>query len=354
MCDVRAADVRAETDWHARGEVCLCERDDAVEDDLAVFLLLIRRVRNAAVEERVGQGGGNGRNLERLALLEECDHFIAWLRAVLDGVDAVLQRDHHALRALNVRRDDHAERMCLVARGLDKLGLHAQHARLTHDFGVQHAAGDHQLDEVGLFGGDLFDERRGLFGGVRLVGERTRHVPAGDGDRHVRRQHARGKNFARRGEVANFRVVIGDAADCADGRDAGEQLGFGVALAHVETDFIRQRAGGDELDELFRVARLLLGPARGGQMHVHVDETRQHIFSAEVDCLIARGDMLCVDDLADLLSGDAHGLARLRLHVLRAVEKHAVCQCVLFVVMVHRSVRLSCYRIWPLPVMTYL
>ena len=36
MCDVRAADVRAETDWHACGEVCLCERDDAVEDDLAV------------------------------------------------------------------------------------------------------------------------------------------------------------------------------------------------------------------------------------------------------------------------------------------------------------------------------
>ena len=150
MCDVRAADVRAETDWHARGEVCLCERDDAVEDDLAVFLLLIRRVRNAAVEERVGQGGGNGRNLERLALLEERDHFIAWLRAVLDGVDAVLQRDHHALRALNVRRDDHAERMCLVARGLDKLGLHAQHARLAHNFGVQHAAGDHQLDKVYL------------------------------------------------------------------------------------------------------------------------------------------------------------------------------------------------------------
>ena len=234
MCDVRAADVRAETDRHARGEVCLCERDDAVEDDLAVFLLLIRRVRNAAVEERVGQGGGNGRNLERLALLEERDHFIAWLRAMLDGVDAVLQRDHHALRALNVRRDDHAKRMCLVARGLDKLGLHAQHARLAHDFGVQHAAGDHQLDEVWLFSGDLFDERRGLFGGVRLVGERTRHVPAGDGDRHVRRQHARGKNFARRGEVANFRVVIGDAADCADGRDAGEQLGFGVALAHVD------------------------------------------------------------------------------------------------------------------------
>ena len=189
---------------------------------------------------------------------------------------------------------------------------------------------------------------------MRLVGERTRHVPAGDGDRHVRRQHARGKNFARRGEVANFRVVIGDAADCADGRDAGEQLGFGVALAHVDADPVRQRAGGDELDELFGVARLLFRLARGGQVHVHVDETRQHIFSAEVDCLIACGDMLCVDDLADLLSGDAHGLARLRLHVLRAVEKHAVCQCVLFVVVVHRSIRLSCYRIWPLPVMTYL
>ena len=81
---------------------------------------------------------------------------------------------------------------------------------------------------------------------------------------------------------------------------------------------------------------------------------RVELMTAEGDCLIACGDMLCVDDLADLLSGDAHGLARLRLHVLRAVEKHAVCQCVLFVVVVHRSVRLSCYRIWPLPVMTYL
>jgi len=64
--------------------------------------------------------------------------------------------------------------------------------------------------------------------------------------------------------------------------------------------------------------------------------------------------MLCVDDFIDFLAVDADGRARLRLHVLRAVEKHAVCQCVLFVVVVHRSVRLSCYRIWPLPVMTYL
>ena len=57
MCDVRAADVRAETDWHARGEVCLCERDDAVEDDLAVFLLIFDKISKERAQAVYTYGG---------------------------------------------------------------------------------------------------------------------------------------------------------------------------------------------------------------------------------------------------------------------------------------------------------
>ena len=90
---------------------------------------------------------------------------------MLDGIHAVLQRDDHTLGAFNVRCDEHAERMRLVARGLNERGGHAQHARLAHDLGIQHAAGDHQLDEVGLVPGDLLDEGRGFRRRMRLIGE---------------------------------------------------------------------------------------------------------------------------------------------------------------------------------------
>ena len=54
-------------------------------------------------------------------------------------------------------------------------------------------------------------------------------------------------------------------------------------------------------------------------MHVHIDESRQHVFTAEVDSFVACGELLRVDDLADLVAVNADGLACLRLHVLRAV-----------------------------------
>ena len=319
MRDVGAAHVRAETDGHAGSKVCFCQRDDAVKDDLAVFLLLIGRVRDAAVEERIGKGGGDGRDLEGAARFEEVEHLLRRLRAVLDGIHAVLQRDDHTLGAFNVRRDEHAERMRLVARGPDERGGHAQHARLAHDLGVQHAAGDHQLDEVGLVPGDLLNEGSGFRRRMRLIGERARHVSAGDGDCHIRGQHARGENFTRRREIADARVVIRHAADGADRRHAGEQLGFGVALAQIDADLVHQAAGGDEFHEFFRVACFFLRLARSREVHVHIDETRQHIPAAEVDGFIACGDVLRVGNFGDLLAVDADGFARLRLHVLRAV-----------------------------------
>ena len=276
-------------------------------------------MRNVAVEERVGQGGGDGRDLEGTTRFEEVEHFLRRLRAVLDGIHAVLQRDGHAFGTFDVRRDEHTERVRLVARGLDELGGHAQHARLANDLGVQHTASDHQLDEVGFVPGNLLDEGRGLRRRVRFVGERARHVSAGDGDCHVRGQHARGENFTRRREIADARVVICHAAHRADRRHAREQLGFGVAFAQIDADLVHQAAGGDELYELFRVACLFLRLARGGEVHVHIDEARQHISAAEVDGLIACGDVLRVGDFGDLIAVDADGFARLRIHVLRAV-----------------------------------
>ena len=154
---------------------------------------------------------------------------------------------------------------------------------------------------------------------MRLIGERACHVSAGDGDCHIRGQHARGENFTRRREIADARVVIRHAADCADRRHAGEQLGFGIAFAQINADLIHQAAGGDEFHEFFRVACLFLRLARSREVHVHIDETRQHISAAEVDGFIACGDVLRVGNFGDLLAVDADGLAHLRLHVLRAV-----------------------------------
>ena len=70
--DIRAAGVRCRGRPECRlPDLPSRHGDDAVKDDLAVLLLLIGRVGDAAVKKRIGQRGRERRDLERALLLEE-------------------------------------------------------------------------------------------------------------------------------------------------------------------------------------------------------------------------------------------------------------------------------------------
>ena len=61
-------------------------------------------------------------------------------------------------------------------------------------------------------------------------------------------------------------------------------------------------------------------------MNVQVDKPRQHILSAEVHDLIALAARRGIGDRADASALNINISARLRRHLLRAVEQHAVCE----------------------------
>ena len=326
MRDIGAAGVRAEADRNAVCQIFPRHGDDAVKDDLAVLLLLVGRVGDTAVKKRIGQRGRERRDLERALLLVERGDRRVRLRAVLDGIHAVFQRHTHALGAFDVRGDLHAKRVRLIAGRLHQRGLHPQHARLADDLGVEHAAGDHELDEVRLLRRDPLHISRGLLRRLCFVGKGAGHVPARHGDRHIGRHHARAEDLSLRGQVADDRVEVRHAADRADGRHAAEKLRLRVALAQLHADAARERVGGDELHELLRVARLFLRLAGGGQMNVQIDQPRQHILSAEVHDLIALAARRGIGDRADASALNINIPPRLRRHLLRAVEQHAVCE----------------------------
>ncbi len=212
MCDVRAADVRAETDWHARGRLPLRARRCRRRRSCRFPAAHTSRAKCCGRRARKGRAGEMVEIWNAFMLLEERDHFIR-----LAARHARWSRRRFAARpsrppGLNdVRRDDHAEQMCLVARGLDSSGC----MRSTPGSPTTSASSTPVIinDEVGLFGGDLFDERRGLFGGVRLVGERTRHV-ACRGRRLPCSTPARAGTLPAAARSRIFVSWVGDAADC--------------------------------------------------------------------------------------------------------------------------------------------
>ena len=94
--DPWAADIVSEDDRNAVCQRRLRALDDAFKDDVAVVLLDLGGIGDAAVKQRVGKRGRERRAEKRTAAFEQLDHFIIRLCAVLDGVDAVLQRNLHA------------------------------------------------------------------------------------------------------------------------------------------------------------------------------------------------------------------------------------------------------------------
>ena len=334
MGDVGAAGVGAQSHGDAVFQTRLCQRHDALEYHPAVLLLLVGGMGDAAVKQGVGHGGGNGGDLERAPFPEQPQDVRVGLCAVLNGVHAVLQRHPDALRTLHMGGHLHAQRVGLVAGSLYQRRLHPQHARLAHHLGVHDAAGDHQLDEVGLLRRNLLHIGGGLLRRPGLVGQRTGHVPARYGYRHVGRHHTGAEDLACRRPVADDGVEVRHAAHRPDGGDAAEQLRSGVALAQADAHPAHQAAGRDELHQLPGVGGLLFRLTGGRQVDVHVDEPRQHIPSRQIHRLVP-GGRRPVGDGGDAAALHADDLPRLGRHVPGAVQHHAVYQRIARFVLIH-------------------
>ena len=139
---------------------------------------------------------------------------------MLDGVHASEKRLAHALGRLHVRHDGKPQLVGLGAGRAGDLKRHAYHAGLPRLGGVKDAAGDEELDDVGLAGKEVAHHGRGLLGHVGHLGKEPGAVPAGDGDARAGGNQARslqapGLYGVAHGEVAEERVSC-----AADGGDA--------------------------------------------------------------------------------------------------------------------------------------
>ena len=149
-------------------------------------------------------------------------------------------------------------------------------------------------------------------------------MPAGHGDRHVRREDARADVLPGLYPVAYLAVVLHDAADGADGGDAAHELGLGVRGADDLDHAPHERGARDGLYKLGIIGLLFLRAAGGRQVQMQVYKPRHNILAAEIYLLAVRA-LAARGDNADYLlavGDDAHAL--LRLHIFAAVEYNAV------------------------------
>ena len=110
--------------------------------------------------------------------------------------------------------------MGLVADRAYHLRRHLQLAGHALFFGVQNAAGDHELDEIDLFRPGLFQLRQG-FGNIRRChSHRTGHVSAGDRDSLIGGKNAGANPGTGCDLIPQAGVEIAQTADRPDGGDA--------------------------------------------------------------------------------------------------------------------------------------
>ena len=207
--------------------------DDAVEDDAAVEPLGFGGAVHLRVKQGIGQGGGDGGHQSGPTAVEKLQHLPVRGGAVLNGVHPVFQGNLYPLGAFGMGGHLQAPAVGLVTGSFYIFRRHLQNAGLAFYLGVQHAAGDHQLDDVRQVFGNQLHTGPGLGGAFGRVSQGTGHVPPGHRDRHVGGEDAGAVQQAGGDLIPHGGVHILHAAHGAQGGHAAHQLGEGVGGAEL-------------------------------------------------------------------------------------------------------------------------
>ena len=326
VVDEGTAGVGAEADGDVVREALFRAVDDAVHDDFTVDAGVVAGVADLLREQAVRSRRRDGADVDRAPLLEETEDLGIRLRAVFDAVDAVLESDTDAFRALDVGGDHHAVLVGFVAGRLDDLRRHLQDAGLADDFRVHDTAGDHQFDEVGLRLHDLPNMLSCHLRGLRFRGKDTGKVAVRDGDAGVRDKEPRADDLALIDLLFHDAVDVRNAADRPQCGDTAEQFLLDVGRLDFDENEPQQRVPVDHLDEgrqRFVVGLLVALRCLAGrrQMRVQVDEAGHDVCAFEVhDLVVFLPDVLRGHDGLDELAVNDDGLPLHRLHVDAAVE----------------------------------
>jgi len=109
-------------------------------------------------------------------------YFVRGFCSVFYGIYAVFERDFNALGRFDVGRNLIPFRMSFFAYRFNRFGRHFQFARHAFFFCVQNAARNHQLHYIDALGFAFFQYFESLVDTPRRNRDRTRHMPAGDGN----------------------------------------------------------------------------------------------------------------------------------------------------------------------------
>ncbi len=219
-------------------------------------------------------------------LLEEGVGLRVGVRSVLDRIDACFERRLDAVLPVRMRGDLAAEHV----RGVDdRLHLVREHLLIqpAGDIAV-HAAGGRELDHIRALRDLLAHCAAAFVGAVAVVGRTLAHdlgnvaigvvravaVAARDRDGAARRDDRGAGNRARENRVAQRRDAANFGTEVAHGREACFQRAAGIADADEQV--------------VLDVAIVLLQPRTHlvvviEDVHVHVDQARQHELLAQVD-----------------------------------------------------------------------
>ena len=322
--DVGTAHVIAQAHRDAVGKRGLCAFHHAVKHDLAVVLILFRGTGNRCIEQRIGQRRGDGRAQEGSPLLIQADRLIVHLCTVLDGIHPIFQRHLHALRRFGVCCYGVAQPVGFVANGFDHLRLHFQLSGRSLFRGIQHTAGDHQLDKIHLLTAGLsqLSQRFGIVMGRNC--HRARHVSPGHRNAFVGGKNARCKQSARSGIITAASVKIRNAAHGTDGSHATQQFQLRVAVHQPVGHRTGQAIAQNFAHQRSIVPRLCAGLAVARQMHMQIDQTRHDIAAVQIDDLIAIQIHALIGNGSNLIILGQQDFVRYRLHLLGAIQQDPV------------------------------
>ena len=203
-----------------------------------------------------------------------------------------------------------AQSVGLVAGSFHQLRGHFQLPGLALALGIQHTAGDHQLNKIGLILRDLPHQSRRLLRRGSLIGQRPGHMAPGHGHGHVPRQNAGAHGLAGEDFIPQAGIHRLNAAYGAQGGHTGKQLRFGIARADLKGNGPEEGVAGHQADGLFIVLLLDGGLSRGGQVDMEVDKPWHHIAAGKIDLLISRSLVAGGDEGLDTVAVYQDGQAR--------------------------------------------